>query len=246
MKFLAILFGTSVLLVAQEKTPILLELFTSEGCSSCPPADKLLEAMDQAQPIPGANLIVLSEHVDYWNQLGWKDPFSSAQLSGRQTVYAARLHRDGAYTPQLIVDGQAEMIGSDGPAVKSAIEKAMRVEKLPLKLSKPLREGDQVTVHVDIPNLLAAGKGTASIYLALADSRVQSSVAHGENAGKSLQHVAVVRTLTQAGRLKAGDSFSQDVHLAVPAGAGANGLRVVAFVQDQKTGRILGVSELHL
>jgi hypothetical protein len=246
MKFLAILFGTAVLLVAQEKTPILLELFTSEGCSSCPPADKLLEAMDQAQPIPGANLIVLSEHVDYWNQLGWKDPFSSAQLSGRQTVYAARLHRDGAYTPQLIVDGQAEMIGSDGPAVKSAIEKAMRVEKLPLKLSKPLREGDQVTVHVDIPNLPAAGKGTASIYLALADSRVQSSVAHGENAGKSLQHVAVVRTLTQAGRLKAGDSFSQDVRLPVPAGAGANGLRVVAFVQDQKTGRILGVSVLRL
>jgi hypothetical protein len=246
MKFLAILFGTAVLLVAQEKTPILLELFTSEGCSSCPPADKLLEAMDQAQPIPGANLIVLSEHVDYWNQLGWKDPFSSAQLSGRQTVYAARLHRDGAYTPQLIVDGQAEMIGSDGPAVKSAIEKAMGVEKLPLKLSKPLREGDQVTVHVDIPNLPAAGKGTASIYLALADSRVQSSVAHGENAGKSLQHVAVVRTLTQAGRLKAGDSFSQDVRLPVPAGAGANGLRVVAFVQDQKTGRILGVSVLRL
>ncbi len=243
MRFVAILIGASALLAAQETTPILLELFTSEGCSSCPPADKLLEALDRSQPIPGANLIVLSEHVDYWNQLGWKDPFSSAQLTGRQTVYAARFRRDGAYTPQLIVDGQTEMVGSDGPAVKAAIEKAIQVEKLPLRLSKPLRQADQVTVRVEIPS---SGKGSASVYVALADTRVQSSVARGENAGKSLQHVAVVRTLIQAGHLKAGDSFTQEVHLAVPAGAGANGLRVVAFVQDQKTGRILGVSEQRL
>jgi hypothetical protein len=246
MKYLALSIAASTLLLAQDPTPILLELFTSESCSSCPPADKLLEAMDRLQPIPGANLIVLSEHVDYWNQQGWKDPFSSAQFSGRQTVYAARMHRDSGYTPQLIVDGQSEMVGSDGPAVKAAIDKAMHVEKLPLKLSKPVRAGDQVSVHVDVPNLPAAVKGTSSVYLALADSRVQSSVARGENAGKSLQHVAVVRTLIQAGHVKAGDSFSQDVRLAVPAGAGANGLRVVAFVQDQKTGHILGVAEQHL
>ncbi len=243
MRFFAVLFGMTALLSAQEKTPVLLELFTSEGCSSCPPADKLLEAVDRLQPIPGANIIVLSEHVDYWDQLGWRDPFSSAALSNRQAQYAARLHRDGAYTPQLIVDGQAEMVGSDGPAAKSAILKALGLEKLRVNLSRPSREGSYVTVRVEIPS---GPKGAASMYVALADSRVQSPVGGGENAGRSLLHVAVVRTFIDAGHVRAGDSFSREVRLEVPAGAGANGLRVIAFLQDQKSGRILGVSEQRL
>jgi hypothetical protein len=246
MKFFVVLLGMTALLTAEDKVPVLLELFTSEGCSSCPPADKLLEAVDRLQPIPGANLIVMSEHVDYWDQLGWKDPFSSAALSGRQAQYAARLHRDGAYTPQLIVDGEAEMVGSDGPAAKSAVQKALGFEKLLVNLSQPVRDGGRVTVRVEIPGLAAAHKGAASVYLAVADNRVQSSVARGENAGRSLLHVAVVRSFIEAGHLKAGDSFSREVSLEIPAGAGVNGLRVIAFLQDQKTGRILGVSEQRL
>ena len=110
--------------IAAGRRPVLLELFTSEGCSSCPPADRLLETFDRTQPVSGADLIVLSEHVDYWNRLGWTDPFSSALFTQRQQDYVTRFHLDGAYTPQLVIDGQKDVVGSDERAARSAILKA--------------------------------------------------------------------------------------------------------------------------
>jgi len=132
------------------RIPVLLELFTSEGCSSCPPAARLLETLDQKQPVAGADLIVLSEHVDYWDRLGWKDPFSSPVYTARQQDYSNKYNLDGVYTPQLVVDGRYGLVGSDGREVTDAIQKAIRGLKIPIAISKVSHDGNQITAHIEL------------------------------------------------------------------------------------------------
>jgi hypothetical protein len=225
------------------RVPVLLELFTSEGCSSCPPADRLLEILDQKQPVAGADLIVLSEHVDYWDQLGWKDPFSSSLYTARQQGYANRLGGNGVYTPQLVVDGRFGFVGSDGHEASSAIQEAIRDRKIPIAISNASRDGNQVTAHIELPAADPSLKGARGIlYVALADNRAESHVARGENAGRSLAHVAVTRVLKQVGIIDLGAATAKDVTLAIQPEEGANGSRLVSFIQDPKTGRVLAVT----
>lgn len=218
---------------------VLLELFTSEGCSDCPPADALLAALDRTQPVPGAELIVLSEHVDYFNRLGWTDPFSSHQFTLRQEEYADRLHLRGPYTPQLVVDGTGELVGSDRSAALAAVRRALREPKIQVSLSSPARNGNQVSALVDIP---AAKNSRAILYAILADSRVSSDVARGENYGRTLTHVSVARVVKRLGEIPLSRHTREDVTFSVPPGAGANGLRIIAFLQDHATGRVLGAA----
>jgi hypothetical protein len=245
LSFVFVLTGALLTLRAEKpevRVPVLLELFTSEGCSSCPPADRLLQLFDQSQPVANANLIVLSEHVDYWDRLGWKDPFSSPQFTARQQDYSDRYSPEGVYTPQLVVDGRFVLVGSDGREANAAIQRAAQEPKLPLALSNATRDGKQVKAHIEVPAAPNAKRKSAVLYVAIADNRAESHVARGENAGRSLAHVSVVRVLKEAGTIDLRSAAARDIVLTVPAGAGTNGLRLVAFLEDPGSGHIVGAA----
>lgn len=207
---------------------VLVELFTSQGCSSCPPADALLAKLDG-----DTSVVVLSEHVDYWNYLGWRDPFSSAAFSQRQAAYVRRFGLQSAYTPQMVVDGQVEFVGSDGGQARRVIERAARTAKAPITIE---RDGD--TVRVDAP---AGAK--AELWIALAREQGASDVPRGENAGRHLKHVAVVRSLVKAGDVGKDKPLTHTLKLPQPE-AGTSGWRVIAFLQEPGQGRILGAAKL--
>jgi hypothetical protein len=213
---------------------VLVELFTSEGCSDCPPADRLLEQLDHAQPVAGAEIIVLSEHVDYWDRQGWKDPFSAHFFSERQEEYARRLHVEAPYTPQMVVDGVAEFVGSDGRRAVSAISAATRNKKAAVRIAR--RAGNTVRVEVDPLPDHAAG-----VYLAVVEKAGASQVLRGENRGRSLHHVAIARRIVPLGKCKANVPFEKEV-AAEEARDGA--FRLVAFVQDGDQGPVRGAAVL--
>ena len=231
---------------ATPRTPVLIELFTSEGCSDCPPADALLEKLDRSQPVSGAKLIVLSEHVDYWDDIGWKDPYSSHEFSVRQSDYARRLRLTDVYTPQMVVDGQVQFVGSDERRAIQVTANAARTEKVPVALSAIRLEGHTLLAHVESgPLTSAAAVNSANVLFALADDSDQSNVRRGENAGRILKHVAVVRSWTQVGTIDRGGTFSKDVKISTE-NANQRNLRIIAIVQETAGGRILGVSSTRL
>jgi hypothetical protein len=227
---------------ADGRTPVLLELFTSEGCSSCPPADRLLEALDEKQPFPYADLIVLSEHVDYWNSGGWRDPFSSKAFSVRQSRYAQQFHLDDIYTPQLVVDGRLELVGSNGPQAKRAIEAAAEDKKIALTLSNLTRSGDAIHLHVQFAEL-PGEFGPATLVVALAEDKARSDVRNGENAGRFLTHVAVVRAMTPVASVRSGEAFSKDLNLPLSGLNHLTKLRVVVFLQTNNSRQIAGAAQ---
>lgn len=216
------------------RVPVLAELFTSEGCSSCPPADLLLMKLDQMQPVEGAQIIVLSEHVDYWDSQGWKDPYSSPQFTKRQRNYE-RLLLEDSFTPQLIVDGRAQFVGSNQKAIQAAIAKEAARPKTPVKIVSAKREGNEAVVELAIGSL-TSGKG--EVWVALADDRDQSSVQNGENKGRTLNHVAVVRSLGKVGMVTKSAGLDKTLRIPVPGPAGA---RVVVFVAESG-GPVLGAA----
>jgi len=221
-----LLAGFSASLLAADadsvRSPILVELFTSEGCSSCPPADRLLESLDP-------QVIVLSEHVDYWDRLGWRDPFSAHANTVRQEGYARGFGTTGPYTPQMVIDGVTEFVGNDTRRATVEIARARTREKIGVHLT---RTASGVQVQID------PAPKSAEVWLALADDRATSQVAAGENKGRQLHHVAILRSLRKLGSVKRGAAFEQSV--AVPAGTG----RVIVFVQDGGLGKVYGVGAI--
>jgi hypothetical protein len=225
------------------RQPVVVELFTSEGCSSCPPADALLLQLDRMQPVPGALVIALSEHVDYWDRLGWRDPFSSPVFSRRQEGYSRRFRLGSLYTPQVVIDGTQEAVGNDGPRIQDAIRQSTKPDKLQIRISPVFTNSQGApSVHIQVePQEKPAASGTGEVTVALAESAVVSHVRAGENSGRKLEHVAVVRSLMELGRLNADGAFAADIPLT-GAFAQWGGKRIIAFVQDQNYGRIRGAA----
>lgn len=227
---------------AADRVPVVVELFTSEGCSSCPPADALLQKLDE-QPYPATELIVLSEHVDYWNHIGWTDPYSSRSYSERQSAYGNRLHIDEVYTPQMIVDGTREFVGSNSQDAQKAISKAAGAPKLAVRIADAALDGDTVHAHIET-GLLPAGTRSADVVLITALNHAESHVAAGENSGRRLTHVAVVRAFKKAGSIASGQSFSQEVTIKLEKPS--PDLRIIALVQEAGPGKILGAAQQKL
>jgi hypothetical protein len=239
--------GTGSISRDTPRAPVLIELLTSEGCSSCPPADALLARLDRSQPVRTAGVIVLSEHVDHWDDIGWKDPYSSRRFSSRQGDYAHRFRLDGPYTPQMVVDGDMQFVGSDERRAIQVIENAAKADKIPVGLSSIHLEGNNnLAIHLEVgPPVSSARPASGQIWIALADHSDQSNVRRGENAGRILKHVAVVRSLTQVGIIDRSGAFSRDVKVNTE-NANQRNLRIVAMVQETGAGRVLGVGSARL
>jgi hypothetical protein len=227
------------------RIPVLVELFTSEGCSSCPPADRFLQKLD-GQPIQGAEMIVLSEHVDYWNHIGWKDPYSASFYSQRQSTYARRFGLDSVYTPQMVVDGTSEFVGSNSGQADKVFRKALGVPKLAVHLSSISTDASNTLhAHLETGALDSSfGSREAEVYVAVALNRAESQVSAGENSGHRLTHVSVVKSLTRIGALKQGQILAQDVQLRLEPGSDSRSLRLIAFVQEPRQGRVLGAASM--
>jgi hypothetical protein len=221
------------------RTPVLVELFTSEGCSSCPPADALLAKLEQEQPVNGAEIIVLGEHVDYWDKEGWLDRFSSHEYTFRQTEYGERLKVEDVYTPQMIVDGTTQFTGNDASHALKAIQHAALDPKIQLTVSRPVVDGHKVSASVSAP-AAPTTKTQADIYVALVDPKDTTDVRSGENGGRRLQHVAVVRSLRRVGDLKHLDAGPVSFTINAPGDAKPSEMRLVVFAQQKGPGAVVG------
>jgi Uncharacterized secreted protein len=223
------------------RAAVLVELFTSEGCSSCPPADALLRRLDQAQPASSAELIVLSEHVDYWNDIGWTDPYSSHAYSERQSAYAAQFGNATVYTPQMVVDGRFEFVGSDERKASQAIREAAKEAKTVVDLSVVPGDQEAFILRVKVGPLPSGTRSvSADVFLALADNRDESQVSRGENAGRTLEHVAVLRKFSRIGSVGISGGFSREINLGPNTIEGAD-RRIIVIVQEPNAGPVLGV-----
>jgi hypothetical protein len=221
--------------------PVLVELFTSEGCSSCPPADGVLAALERTQSVAGARIVPLALHVDYWDGIGWPDPFSSAQATQRQRSYAPL--GAGSYTPQAVIDGRAETIGSRKAMVEQAIGEAAKRPHTAIGIDVAARKNAAAPVDVTLKvGALPPGAASdAELLVALTQNAVRVAALRGENAGKTLEHTAVTRLLVVAGPTPT-TGGALTASLTVPQGLVAKELRVVAFVQERASRKVLGTA----
>lgn len=224
---------------AQTRSPVVVELFTSEGCSDCPPADSLLARLPRM--MPGVEIIPLSEHVDYWDNQGWKDPFSAQLFSMRQQDYGRMFNLQSVYTPQMVVNGAVQFLGSDANRAQREIEKAAAGPGVESKMWL----GGTTAVHLHVEKV-PAGTRNVDVFLAITESNLESAVGAGENAGRRLRYVSVVRSLSSIGHFdgKKAASYDADAKLNLKPQWKADDIKLVMLVQDRSSRRIIGAASL--
>jgi hypothetical protein len=220
---LGLIAGLSPVVANAAERPVVVELFTSQGCSSCPPANAYLNEMSRGR----RDVLALAFHVTYWDRLGWKDPFSMEAATDRQAVYGRRFG-DGSYTPEIVVDGASSAVGSDRGEVGSAIENAKRNGQTAAAVSVT-RNGEQVSIEV------GAGSGSAKVLLIGFDREHTTAIGRGENSGRTLIEANVVRSFRSVGQwsgaaLRLNERFPQGQDVAV--------------VLEAPDGRIIGAGRL--
>jgi len=222
------------------KRPVLVELFTSEGCSSCPPADDLLRQIDGKTTNEGALVIGVSEHVTYWDHDGWKDPYDSDAITNRQNDYGQKFHIESVYTPQMVVNGETQIVGSDGKGLLQAVLKAQADDGPTVNIGSAKLNGNAVDAVVSVAGDVP--KHGADVFAVVAHDETTEHVLRGENQGKTLSHASVARTLTKVGKIHgAGDTT---VHVGLPTEivTATGGKRhLIVWVQEPNAGRVLGV-----
>ncbi|HTE29334.1 MAG TPA: DUF1223 domain-containing protein [Chryseolinea sp.] len=214
------------------------ELFTSEGCSSCPPADALVAKIQKQEELQ--RVYILSYHVDYWDRLGWKDPFSSADYSARQKQYASWLNLKSVYTPQIVVNGRNQFVGSDEETLRTAIKKGLaspgehQLSLVDLKL-----ENDKLKFqyHKD------GSENHLALIVVIVQKSASSKVRAGENKGKQLSHVQVVRKIS---RIVLDGISDGKAEIEWPPSLNPDDMELTAFIQDQRTGSIYAVFNTEL
>lgn len=236
------LLAATLLPAQTSRTPVLVELFTSEGCSSCPPADRLLASLSAAQPIAGADIIALEEHVDYWDGIGWKDRFSSSTFTDRQNLYAPKLGFDSPYTPQMVIDGRYQFVGNDAARATATIAKSVASPKSVLTLSPSTISGRKVNASValggqPLPN--------GDLYAVLVQPSATTQVRGGENGGRKLEHVSIARAFSRIARTQDLTKSPVSFSLTAPPDADPSSLRLVVFAQLPSQGSIVAIAQSH-
>lgn len=228
-----------------QKQPVIVELFTSEGCSDCPPAEELLKKLSELQPVDGVEIIALEEHVDYWNHQGWLDPYSSSEFTARQNEYASLIPRSDVYTPQMIVDGRVQFIGSRAKEALQQIQAAAAQPKPHLLLTltpagKP--HTYSVALRVD-PNSAPVPDSTLDLYIAVTEKGLHSNPTRGENSGASLVHSPLVRQLRKLHSLKLPLNEPVTNTINLKDNWNTPNLTVVAFLTNPKTHQVQAAGE---
>jgi ketosteroid isomerase-like protein len=233
----------AALAAGHETVAVIVELFTSEGCSSCPPADDFLRELAHDQTVPGVRVLTLGEHVDYWDRLEWRDLFSAPSFSIRQSEYDARVfHTGGVYTPQLVIDGRLQQVGSDMKAVRRAISQAARSPKANMTVSARLDATTRLRIAVQVPTAQPFAVNSADVIVAVTEDGLTTDVRRGDNRGRVLKHGSVVRSLTPVGSFTSNRSFADTASIAVGPTWAIRNLHVVAFLHERQSRRIVGAS----